>query len=658
MGKVPVPQILILPCDSREEAVVRSRLAEWEWQLLAMENSARGLAEARTGASDLVLVSSALTNGLEAGEVCRRLKAVPTLSHVPVVMYSLRPAQQEEVQRAFEAGSEAFVDSSQVQHIARIVRALLRHKERADELRAKINELDVERRRIAQIQQRSHDATATPTDEGASLLIQRELAAGRPDGILVVDADSIIRRSDVAADELFGPGLVGKSLASIAPSSGLTAFVSNAHTEPLEGFRFDHSTRRGAPVRSVLASVLPLIGDDLPGAKAVLFVDVGKRRMAAELTLRSPASLPRDQYYDLLEAARTAYSPRAFIGSSAAASAVRARLPELALRPIGGVLLTGEPGTGLRLCARILHYAGHLPGPFLYLRCASLSPANLERELFGWSRGASSDAEAEAPGLLQLAAEGTLFLEGVEALPLPLQARLHEAFENGSTYRMGSSRRKERCVTRVLCSTHVDLAELERNGQFHPGLARWLGCESIQLLPLREHREDIDDLTACFLERFGTPRAVHGIEPRTEALLRLYDWPGNVAELGDCIERACEQATGGLIETQHLTRPLRAFRDELPDAALDDGQALARLVHNGVRPQPLAPAVARAPAARREPRPFDISDDDPVSLELYEKKALLRALEVCQGDKLKAARLLHLGKSTIYRKIKEYGIGS
>ena len=333
---------------------------------------------------------------------------------------------------------------------------------------------------------------------------------------------------------------------------------------------------------------------------------------------------------------------------------MRARLVELAGKSTGGVLITGEAGTGLRMCARILHYAGHSPGPFLNLRCGSLSPANLERELFGWSRGVSNESEGEAPGLLQLAAEGTLFLEGVEALPAEVQARLLGAFECGSASRLGNPRRKERCVTRVLCSTHLDLGALTRQGSFHAGLARWLATETLELPPLRDRREDVEDLLTTFLDRFGAPRAVHGIDPEARALLRLYAWPGNVGELADCIERACEQASS----SQHLTRPLRVFREELPASALADGQALARLVNGGSRPQALIPAQARNAAPRRETRIWDISEEDPISLELYEKKALLRALDTCGGDKLQAARMLHVGKSTIYRKIKEYGIGS
>ncbi len=648
-------QILIIASDPREDALLRNHLVDWEGTILTVESGARGVAEARAGSTDLVILSYALGAGLESLEACRRLQSIPLLADVPIVMCATRPVSQEEMQRAYEAGCEAFVDSGQIQHLRRIVRALLRQKEHIDELHARVGELGAERRGILQAQQRCQDAAANQSDEGASLLVQRELAAGHPDGVLVVDADAVIRRTDRGARDIFGTALIGRTIGSVAPSSGLAAFVSNAHTEPREGFRFDHASRRGAPVRSILASVLPLIGEELRGARAVLLVDVGKRRMAAELGMRSLASLPRPQYYDLVDAARAAYSPHAFIGRSVAAARVRAQLSTLAQRSSGGVLLRGEPGTGLRLCARILHYGGQLPGPFLYLRCAGPSATYIERELFGWTRGALPDVEGESPGLLQLAAEGSLFLEGIEALPLDVQGRLAEAFETGSACRLGNLRRRERCVTRVLASTHADLDDLARKSAIHSRLARRLSPESITVPPLRERREDIDLLVHFFLQRFGLRRAVLDVGPEALALLRLYDWPVNVAELADCLERACEQAGDGRVETQHLTRPLRAFREELPSTALADGRPLSTATHGELATAPPS-FTPKNGAIRHEPRAWDISDQDPIALGFYEMKALLRAIDHCGGDKLKAAKLLQLGKSTIYRKLKEYGL--
>jgi len=659
-----VSRILLIDADPGERLIVRSRMTDLGHEVMTTETGAKGLVEARAGGFDLILLASDLGSGVDGSEVCRRLKGTPQLQRVPVVLYSGQPGNKETSDRGYDAGCEAFVDKPQLHTLDRIVEVLLRSKARNDELSEQNRVLEMESRRLDEQRQRTADLEATTNDGGPRSLVSRELAASRPDGVLVVTGSGVVRHADRGACELLGSLLIGRSLGKLVPASGLEAFVRDARTAARTGFRFDVSARKDRSSRSLVASVLPVSTSEPENdiaLRVVLLLDAGKRRVAEEMLRSREPGIPRQQLGTLLEAARTMFTPEAIVGGSPLARGLARRLLEVS-RETAPVLIMGEPGSGKELAARILHYTGFFTGNLLQLRCSALSAENLEHELFGYTQGAFEDAHADQPGLLLLAQDGTLFLSEIAELPIALQKRLLKALEKGSLRRRGASR-DETVDCRLVASSSQDLEPLVAEGRFLRALHERLSAVTLRIPALRERMGDLPELCAGLLARFGAGHGVHELEEECRIVMQQYDWPGNVAELEDCIEQACHRAAHGRIEMEHMSRPLRDLHAATPHddiiPALRPGSQTSGSQTTGYQTaggeqgvnSPLATHVLTPH------HPWDITDDDPISLDLYEKKALLRALDTCRGDKLAAARLLNVGKSTLYRKLKKFDIG-
>jgi transcriptional regulator with PAS, ATPase and Fis domain len=279
------------------------------------------------------------------------------------------------------------------------------------------------------------------------------------------------------------------------------------------------------------------------------------------------------------------------------------------------VLLLGETGTGKELVARSIHFTGlRHDEVFVPVDCCALTPTLIESELFGHVRGAFTGAERSKRGLLQDAMGGTIFLDEIGELPIYLQAKLLRALQEKEVRPVGSTERIPIDV-RVIAATNRDLEAAVRAGTFRQDLFYRLNVVQITLPPLRKRKIDIPLLVAYFLEKFSDPllpvRAVSD-----EALRRLvaYDWPGNVRELQNAIERA---------------------------VALSSHSVL------------IADDLESIPGAASRPGPVDINELVPLA-EL-ERRAIMHALRETEGDKPAAARLLGIGKTTLYRKLKEYG---
>ncbi|HYO11705.1 MAG TPA: sigma 54-interacting transcriptional regulator [Thermoanaerobaculia bacterium] len=226
------------------------------------------------------------------------------------------------------------------------------------------------------------------------------------------------------------------------------------------------------------------------------------------------------------------------------------------------VLLRGESGTGKELAARALHRASpRAERPFVAVNCATLSETLLESELFGHERGAFTGAVARKSGRVEVADSGTLFLDEVGEIPLPLQAKLLRFLQEREFERLGSTR-TIRVDVRVVAATNRDLEKMIREGTFREDLYYRLNVITLHLPPLRERREDVPLLASHFAavtsRRLG--RAVAGFTPEARACLQRYDWPGNVRELANAVERAIVLGEGDLI------RP-----EDLPETLLDAG---------------------------------------------------------------------------------------
>jgi len=281
------------------------------------------------------------------------------------------------------------------------------------------------------------------------------------------------------------------------------------------------------------------------------------------------------------------------------------------------VLILGESGTGKELVAKSIHFSGPFHSkPFIPVDCGSLVPTLIESELFGHVRGAFTGATHPKDGLLAIAEGGTVFLDEIGELPVDLQAKLLRAIQEKEIRPVGSVKRVPINV-RILAATNRDLEHGVADGTFRRDLYFRLNVLTIRVPPLRERRQDIPLLVAHFLERQGRET---GIEKTIadEALKAMlsYDWPGNVRELENCVERACAMSSSNELQVRDL--PTQIY--SAPSDVMGTSQPSAGIV-------PMAE---------------------------LEKQTILNALAQVNGDKVMAARLLGIGKTTLYRKLKEY----
>lgn len=298
------------------------------------------------------------------------------------------------------------------------------------------------------------------------------------------------------------------------------------------------------------------------------------------------------------------------------------------------VLILGESGTGKELVARSIHFNGtNAAKPFIPVDCGSLVPTLIESELFGHVKGAFTGADRAKEGLLASADGGTVFLDEIGELPLDLQSKLLRALQEKEVRPVGATQARP-ISARVLAATNRDLATMVEQGRFRKDLYFRLNVVNLRIPPLRDRREDIAPLALHFLERIQQETGVERVfSDETLRMITEYDWPGNVRELENAIERACALSSGPVLHMGDLPTQLQDFRrhrDRGSSAAsiLQDDQDNAPTAHQG----------------------------NIVSIAELEKKAILETIRQLNGDKLMAARLLGIGKTTLYRKLKEYGI--
>jgi len=630
-----VNRILLIEDDTGAQLLYRNRLTDLGYEVVVSSTGAKGLMEARSAPFDLFLVDIGLGSGIDGFEVCRRLRTIPEIHGVPVVLISSHVKTQEDLHRGYEAGCQAFLVKGDLTLLEDVVRAMLRIKSLQNDLAMQNRLLEERNRRLEAEKARSADLEEALAKDGA----RTARLPLRADGVLLVDEEGVVRRCDRGARDLFGQAIEGKHLARLAPESRLEAIVRNSHLEPQESIRFEVPERVGRAARTLSASVFPFVPSPDPGERAlrlVLLHDSMRQRVSGE-PVRGELSPNRGpEWGALVEAARALFRPSALLGTSAAAQALRERL----VRAASGehpLLVQGPSGSGKEFVARILHYSGGRPGPFVSLACGAFGARELEHELFGSAKGGAPDP-ADRPGALQLAHGGTLFLRDVERLPMPLQERLLEVLLHGRLPRAGGS--GERIDVRLVAGTRADLARAVEHGQFERELARRLAAESLRLTALSERVEDIAPLAKAFLARHAR---FDGASFTPEALwvLEQHGWPENVRELELTVQGACMAARG----------PELGLAD-LPQSLNDLARNMGERGH-----KPHAGGKKGDAGLEHEFDALLASLGSTVSLlDAYEKGALLHSLRLTRGDKLAAAKLLKVGKSTFYRKLKQYGI--
>jgi DNA-binding NtrC family response regulator len=281
------------------------------------------------------------------------------------------------------------------------------------------------------------------------------------------------------------------------------------------------------------------------------------------------------------------------------------------------VLICGASGTGKELVARALHYnSPRRTRPLVTVNCAALQETLLESELFGHEKGAFTGAVQTKPGLVEVAEGGTLFIDEIAEMAPGLQAKLLRVLENGHYRRVGSTHEASADV-RVVAATNKDLEEQQKNGKFREDLYYRLNVVTIQLPALRERRQDIPELIHHFLGTRQIGPVPFTIAPEALEALTHYDWPGNIRELANVLERAQI-----LAEEQTITL------DDLPDNLVDHRLSSASSATSG----------------------------DPRLLREIERRHVLDVLRQEKGNKVHAAKTLGISRRALYRLIKKHSL--
>lgn len=457
--------------------------------------------------------------------------------------------------------------------------------------------------------------------------MSEEAAARRqtvPMNVLVVDDEQAVR----------------DTCAEVATQSGMKAMVAATAEEALEVL--EHSavdillTDLKLP-RATGVELLKLVHDMHPEVAVVVLTQYGSIESAVEVTrlgamdyvtkpfrieeLRSrlervARAVDLQQENRLLrEQLRTRPGFGRLIGVSMKMERVYKMIEKVSQHEYP-VLILGESGTGKELVARSIHYSGpRKDRPFAPVDCSALVPTLIESELFGYVKGAFTGAMQSKQGLLEAAQGGTLFLDEIGDMPADLQAKLLRALQEREIKPVGSTERRQINV-RIIAATNRDLEYAIRAGTFRQDLYFRLNVVQIKLPTLRDRKSDIPLLVTAFLEKFSEAQGpVRAISEEAMRRLIAYDWPGNVRELENAIERAVALGSGPIVSVADL------------------------------------PSNLQYPTTERVPE-----KDEILPLEELERRAILRTLRETGGDKLSAARMLGIGKTTLYRKLKQYNM--
>jgi transcriptional regulator with PAS, ATPase and Fis domain len=306
------------------------------------------------------------------------------------------------------------------------------------------------------------------------------------------------------------------------------------------------------------------------------------------------------------------------------------------------VLLLGETGTGKEVVARSIHNVSPV-GPFVPIDCSSLVGPLMESELFGHAKGAFTGAVGTKTGLIELADGGTAFFDEIGELPIDLQAKLLRVLQE-KEFRAVGSLLTRRSDFRVIAATNRDLPREVEKGTFRRDLFYRLNVVNLRIAPLRDRKEDIPALIAHFLSRYGRN---HSLTQETLEAMLSYDWPGNVRELENCIQHMVAINSGPLIHTLDMPSMLQNHLATRRSQSM----AVAASIAGQPRYVPPEPRSMEPAAAPTECRPI-------IPLMEMEKHAIIDALEYTKGDRAIAANLLGIGRTTLYRKLKEYQIAS
>ena len=458
--------------------------------------------------------------------------------------------------------------------------------------------------------------------------------------LLVVDEDAAIRSAccEIAADLGFVPQTVSsiEAARTLLRDQGIDILLLDLRTPLEEGLGLLHEIKAlnagvVVVVMTAFATVPAAVEAMRTGAADYLTKPFAMDELAAVLERAAERRTVEGVSRRLRESLRSGQGLGNMIGRSPEMDKLYRILAKVA-QSSHPVLILGESGVGKELVARSIHSNGpHADRPFVPIDCGSLVPTLMESELFGYVKGAFTGANRSKEGLLASAQGGTVFLDEIGELPLDLQAKLLRALQEKEVRPVGATHRVAINV-RILAATNRNLAAMVEQGRFRKDLYYRLSVVNLRIPPLRERKQDIPLLAAHFLERMSRETGtIHTLSDDALRTLVDYEWPGNVRELEHSLDRACTLSSGPVLHLGDLPTQLQNFH-------LQNRRSMT-----------IAAAPLGAPGSTRTPV---------LPLAQLEKQAILETLSKLNGDKLLTARLLGIGKTTLYRKLKEYGIGA
>jgi DNA-binding NtrC family response regulator len=443
--------------------------------------------------------------------------------------------------------------------------------------------------------------------------------------ILVVDDDRDMRTSlaDLLSEEGYTVEACQTGVAALATveKSHPDLLITDLVMKGMQGLELLRAAKQRDPhLAVVVITAFGTIETAVEAMRLGAFYYLTKPFKSADLLLLVERALEekylRTEVQRLRREVQSHYHFDRIIGKSAAMQQVFALIDRLKNSQID-VLLTGESGTGKDLLARSLHYQGvRKDGPFVAINCAALPEQLLESELFGYVRGAFTDARADKKGLFVEAHKGTLFLDEVGELPLSVQAKLLREIEEKEIRPLGATK-GEKVDVRIMAATNRDLRQAVADGKFREDLFYRLNVVEVHLPPLRERPEDVPLLIQLLMESSTQPTQAKRLSAEALRILLNHSWPGNVRELKNTIERALVLCQGEEISLADLPPHLTAIKGNVTSlrAAFLSQRSLADI----------------------------------------EREYILAGMELTSGNKKEVADILKVDRKTLYRRLEEYG---
>jgi len=442
--------------------------------------------------------------------------------------------------------------------------------------------------------------------------------------VLVVDDDLEMcgMLSDVLKEEGFSVTTTGDSseASNILKREEFDVLVTDLQMKGLKGLDLLEGVKKVAPMTSVIIiTAFGTIESAIKAMKMGAYDYITKPFQMDEIvfTVRKALEnrLLKKEVIRLRKEVESRYDFHQLIGKSPSMQKIYDLIERIS-DSSSNVLITGESGTGKELVAKAIHYNGvRKEGPFIAINCAAIPETLLESELFGYKKGAFTDAKSDKKGLIFEANEGTLFLDEITEMPLTLQAKLLRAIEEKEVRPLGDTNSHPVDV-RIISTTNRDIGSLIQQSRFREDLYYRLKVIDVELPPLRDRREDISLLVLHFVNKFsqGSKKNISGVSEEALKIFLNYSWPGNVRELENVIQRAITLSRHDLILPEDLPASITQATDE---------------------------------------KLFEKAMEENLTLDQLEKQYIKRILIAAGGNKTKAAERLGLDRKTLYRKLEE-----